>query len=54
MTIWPRRGRKVLSVAHVLSWITVSIEKKLNQLIMINVLKSYVIPVQFENDYSFE
>ena len=28
--------------------------KKLNQLIMINVLKSYVIPVQFENDYSFE
>ena len=54
MTIWPWRGRKVLSVAHVLSWITVSIEKKLNQLIMINVLKSYVIPVQFENDYSFE
>ena len=28
MTIWPWIGRKVLSVAHVLSWITVSIEKK--------------------------
>ena len=35
MTIWPWRGRKVLSVAHVLSWITVSIEKKLNKLILI-------------------
>ena len=40
MTIWPWRGRKVLSVAHVLSWITVSTEKKLNKLIMINALKS--------------
>ena len=36
------RGRKVLSVTHVLSWITVSIEKNLNQLIMINALKSYI------------
>ena len=40
--------------SHVLNWITVSIEKNLNQLIMINGLKSSVIPVQFENDYSFE
>ena len=31
--------------AHVLNWITVSIEKNLNQLIMINGLKSWVIPV---------
>ena len=38
--------------AHVLNWITVSTEKNLNQLIMINALKND--SSQLENDYSFE